>query len=676
MSKRITASGLLVALLVGAQVWLAVGQSERVGLTSDESVHIVSGLYYNLESDYRFQPENGLLPQRLEALPWVWAGVEVPARTGLAWERADIWALGEKLFMNAGAHGAVLLKMSRLVSVLAGAGLLLLIYFWSRSIYGRVGALLATALAAFCPNLLAQAGLATSDTLGTLMLIAAALAWWRLCHRVTLARVAVAGVLAGLLALSKFSCVLLGPIALLLVGVRLIRRAALPWQTGVRVGRWRGANRVWWLLGAGLSVALVAVVVIWAGYGFRYRAATDAGGEFMKSWDVILMREAQPIGLPQLGESPDAQVRLVLAGALQHAIGFARDHRLLPEAWLYGFGFVAYHSHYRLAYFAGDYGTAGWWNYFPTALALKTPLAGMLVCLLGLVVWARMRERKALAYRAAPWLVLAVVVLAFGIVGSINIGLRHVLPAVAVFWVLAGATCAKGRWGAPRGSALLAGGCVVVQAWTAWTVAPHSLAYFNPLAGARPDRWFVDSNLDWGQGLPELARWHAEQPEQPLVFLAYFGSDMPARYGLKVVRFADHHFDRAPRQLPAPLTGGWYAFGATMYRRAYSQTRGPWTAAREALYQDMLLKIGHNDLPTDAAAREVLLLDYDCLRLARLTHFLEGRTAEATLAGGAMLLFKLSEEEVTTALYAPLRVVNEAVIRRLEGVASSATPSP
>ncbi len=675
MLKGLTVYG---ALLIGlaAHVWLAVAGSDRIGTTADEPVHIVSGLYYNLAADYRFQPENGLLPQRLEALPWVLAGVDPPARSGTAWEQADIWALGETLFQNQDQRVATLLARSRLVSALAGAALLLLIYRWSRSLCGRPGALVVLALAAFCPNLLAHAGLATSDVLGTLGLVAATLAWWRLCHRVNPVNTLLAGGAAGLLALCKFTCVLLAPVAALLLLLRLLRSSPLPWSCGLWSGRLTGFKRLAALLPATAAVLGIAVVVIWTGYGFRYQAASDSTGRFMKSWDTILMVEPQDIGLPQLGEPESAQIHRVEAGPVQKAIGLARDHRLLPEAWLYGFGFVAYHSHHRLAYFAGDYRTSGWWSFFPAALLLKTTLPGLAAIALGAGTLLAARRRTRLLYRLGPCVVLGAIILGFSMAGGINIGLRHVLPVIVCLWVFAGAAALATNGPGRRLRLAALGLCAAAQAGITLHAAPHFLAYFNPLGGNRPDRWLVDSNLDWGQGLPELRRWQQARPDQPAVFLSYFGSDLTSRHHLNVVRFADHHFDRSPRQLPAPLTGGWYALGATQYRRAYSQTRGPWTPQRELLYQDLLRRIHAEDWPPAPGAREAMLLDFDCLRLARLTHFLEGRPADETLAGGAMLLFRLGDAEAATAFYAPLREVNAAVIRRLEAGATSATTSP
>jgi hypothetical protein len=79
-----------------------------------------------------------------------------------------------------------------------------------------------------------------------------------------------------------------------------------------------------------------------------------------------------------------------------------------------------------------------------------------------------------------------------------------------------------------------AGGLLLgLQLGSALWIAPHYLSYFNPLL-CRPEqgyRYLVDSNLDWGQDLPELARTfarlHAARPR-----LAYFGTAAPKAYGV------------------------------------------------------------------------------------------------------------------------------------------------
>lgn len=635
--------------------------SPRVGVTADEPIHIVSGLYYWQTGDYRFQPENGNLPQRLVALPWLAAGIEPPALAGdPSWERADIWDLGHRLFSEAGQRRDLLVALSRGLTALLGVVLLFFIHRWSSVLWGPNGGLLALALAAFCPNLLAHAGLATSDTAGALGFIAATLAAWRLCHAVTPVRVLACGGSAGLLALSKFSVVLLPLVVAGLLLVRLSRPAALPWaMPGLGSGRLRGPRRLAALATAQLAAALIAALCVWAGYGFRY-ATGPHGGRFAKDWETILIATPHQVGLPQIGEPVEAIAVPLHAGPVQHLVRAARDHHLLPEAWLYGLAFVAYHSHSRLAYFNGDYGTTGNWRYFPAAWGWKTPLGGITLLALSCAAIARGNRRRRHLYRLAPAILLFLVYGGFSLAGSLNIGLRHIAPLIALSWVVAGAAAlavfdARSRLRPLAATVLVA--LLAAHIAASWSARPSYLAFFNRLAGAPAERnrLLVDSNLDWGQGLPALSEWLGQNRANRPLYLSYFGSDNPRAYPalLDAVRWGDLHFERGPRGVPATLGPGLYAFGATQFRRAYTEVRGPWTPARAALYQFLHESFSNRAAGVPLRSRSGRVLDaqesllaateYEALLLAKLTLGLEHDQPVAALAGGALLVFELDQ---------------------------------
>jgi hypothetical protein len=104
-------------------------------------------------------------------------------------------------------------------------------------------------------------------------------------------------------------------------------------------------------------------------------------------------------------------------------------------------------------------------------------------------------------------------------------------PLVIVFLgSLGNAWIAPGRWRKGLVAALLA--------WAILSylkVHPHSLAYFNELAGG-PDRGYkhlLGSNIDWGQDLFRLQGWLAEHPEASPVQIAYFNHIDPRIIGLE-----------------------------------------------------------------------------------------------------------------------------------------------
>jgi len=61
--------------------------------------HLTAGLAYNSRNDYRLQPENGNLPQRLAALPLTLAGAPLPPTSTELRRTADVWRLGQTVFL-------------------------------------------------------------------------------------------------------------------------------------------------------------------------------------------------------------------------------------------------------------------------------------------------------------------------------------------------------------------------------------------------------------------------------------------------------------------------------------------------------------------------------------------------------------------------------------------------
>jgi hypothetical protein len=81
------------------------------------------------------------------------------------------------------------------------------------------------------------------------------------------------------------------------------------------------------------------------------------------------------------------------------------------------------------------------------------------------------------------------------------------------------------------------------------TAYPHFISFFN--VAARPERlWLLgDSNLDWGQDLPALARWQREHPKERL-YLCYFGNADPSFYGIRYINLPSGYFMNPAARLP------------------------------------------------------------------------------------------------------------------------------
>jgi hypothetical protein len=185
----------------------------------------------------------------------------------------------------------------------------------------------------------------------------------------------------------------------------------------------------------------------------------------------------------------------------------------------------------RPSFLHGAWSSEGWWWYFPAAVLLKTPLALLLVG--GLGAWTALRRPRA----EAAWLLIPPVgYFAAAMISKTQIGYRHLLPVYPYLclWTGLGASWLWKRGAVARAALAVAG------AWLAVSVcsnSPYSLAYFNELARGRGVEWFSDSNLDWGQDLPALARELAARGN-PSVVLSYFGSGDPDAYDIRYVPLA------------------------------------------------------------------------------------------------------------------------------------------
>jgi Flp pilus assembly protein TadD len=199
---------------------------------------------------------------------------------------------------------------------------------------------------------------------------------------------------------------------------------------------------------------------------------------------------------------------------------------LIPRDFFKGLALVAAHeSKGQGAFLCGQWRTTGWWYYFLVAMAVKTPLPLLLLTMVGLGLWLRGMRRFSFQ-QAAPWLA-ALMYLMFAMVGTIDIGVRHLLPMFALLAV--GSASQFGlRSRRVQLCAWLGIGWLLVVTWRA---RPNFIEYFNEAVGgpANGYRWLVDSNLDWGQDAKRLKHFLDEQGITN-INLEYFGPRRSIEY--------------------------------------------------------------------------------------------------------------------------------------------------
>ena len=244
---------------------MAVSSELGKSVTFDEIVHLTGGYSYWLTADYRLHPENGVLPQRWVSLPLLLGDYRFPDLFQPAWRGADALRIGDQFLHQLGNPLESMLLQGRAMMALAGAGLGLLVYAWSRSLFGPAGGTVSLLLFAFCPSMLAHGSLMTSDLFITLTLTASVWCFWAMLRKLSVLSVLSSSVVMGLVFVSKNSAVLILPMALALVIIHVGSRSS-----GVEAAVHSGERHPLrslkpWAVAAALTVHLIVVVaVIWS----------------------------------------------------------------------------------------------------------------------------------------------------------------------------------------------------------------------------------------------------------------------------------------------------------------------------------------------------------------------------------------------------------------------------
>jgi hypothetical protein len=533
--------------------------------TYDEPLHTLAGVVALQLHDYRLNTEH--------PLPWkLWACLPDLFGAPLALDTTDKTWLTEPaikpmtgpiirtaMFLDRRNDGDLLIVRARSMMLIVAVILGAVIALWSWRLAGPVAALGAVFFYAFDPNFLAHGSLVTNDVAMTLAFFAAMFATWRVGQSATIARILALAACCTLGLWVKFSALAMAPIVVLLLGLRAI--APEPWtMAGESVTSMVIRSRNVVLIS--LACAALAYVGLWAGYGFRFGPAPDPTVRMDVRASVAVESEGLYLAAHS-GEKPtQEQVAAEPISPFMRAMVFADDHHLLPEPWIDGIMYQHAKAVERDTYLLGEDRLSGTWYYFPVAVLVKTPTGTLLALLLALAVLSasglpRRDEARwdLLCLTVPPVLFFATVLLS-----PLNLGVRHVFPAYAFAFVAIGVALVRALELRPRlalgtGAALAVG--LAAESLAAY---PFYIPFFNVSAGGSRGGLALlgDSNLDWGQGLRLLADWQRTH-DQPLVYLSYFGSDWPERYGVHAVPLSGPRTPLPPTVKPPEVV----AFGAS-----------------------------------------------------------------------------------------------------------------
>lgn len=607
---------LAVVAMLSIHTTLAVRSLLTENPTVDEVIHLPAGITYWQTGKFRMYHHNPPLVKLLAALPVLsWHPVIDYSRSWWTSEPPNKAEFAHEFMANNAAAYFELFSRARLLmplfSIIGG----LVVFFWSKSLYGGGGGVLSLAVWVLCPNVLAHARLITTDLGATSLGILATFVFWNYLKKPSWKLAGLAGITLGLAQLSKFSLIVLYGFWPFLAVVRAATDAEF---------------RAKWLkivAHAGCVVGL-SLLVIDAGYAFEGVGISLGDYEF----SCQTLTKPVPPGMRR-PQSPDA----LLNGAWHFRVNRFRDTVLsklpvpLPKHYMLGFddqkleaeGIPNKFFDFDLTgskgdqvqgypvYLNGELRQQSWWYYYLLTLAYKVPEGTLILVVTSFLVMVVSKRTRAGGFdEFAVLFVPSFVLFVMSVFTNINLGLRYVLPIFPYVFIAMGklAPWATGFIGMkPRRAALgFLGLCLTMTAASTALIHPHYLAYFNLVSGG-PDHGaehLIDSNIDWGQDLVNLRQWLARNAPGERVGLAYFGQINPHLFNERSGEAFDWFLppprpgttndkDPIPRYVIKPdslrLQPGLYAVSATLVKglpwRVYDSPSQRFGPPRWAPYQ-------------------------------------------------------------------------------------------
>ncbi|HSD98453.1 MAG TPA: glycosyltransferase family 39 protein [Patescibacteria group bacterium] len=474
MFKKFLINILLSCILILFFI-LSVGSAMRESLTFDEIVYLQAGRTEVLQHIFTLDPYNPPLIREISMLPYIFN---------------NEFYTNEMFVFNHVLWGRVSI-------IFLGAALLIAVFVFVKKYLGEKEAIFAIFLLALEPNILANSHYVTIDIGLTLFFFLSyslfILFLQNPSYRATI-----------LLSLS----IGLGMATKILFIPYFLLTTALVWFFQYKSKTFSTVMRNWKKLILG---GLITLFVIWGIYFF--------------SWHIFIKER----------EDTSRVSSKVMQFAKHHNLKIVADAIFFLEIQpipLGDYGAIVKNNvlrglHSDKCFFLGKYYDTCRWYFMPVNFLLKTPPPLLIYFSVSVFLFIKQRKRSAIQY-----------LLLFPILGTLFSSIlfrvqplvRYILP-IFPFIVIFSALSISFWQKTPIRK-------LIFYILLVWYIAgtlfsfPHFISYANELNFGHKYFLLQDSNLDWGQSLPD-ARKFMLQHKESLIMFSYFGRDNGDLYGLK-----------------------------------------------------------------------------------------------------------------------------------------------
>jgi len=436
--------------------------------TYDEVTYTEGGYQFLVNKDFRFDPFNPPLAKEILAIPAI-------INKSVIYDPVIFWP--------------------RVMVVLSSITLAIIVYLFSKNLFGNRAAKLSLILFIFEPNILANGHYATADMIFTFFFILTLYIYWLWRKKITFWRMAIFSVIVGLLLSTKLTSIPFLIVPLLIIYFLDLKKK----NDFLKLSFWK--KRIWPIA---LSVFIV-LITLWATYFFKLEP--PLGYRFDIHRPAIALAKNNPV----------IKFLLTVPVPLGSYISTIKQFMM--------FNTKLYIKRSFILGMRSLYGTSGY--YFPVLFALKTPLPELIFFFLSLLFFYKNIKHD--KYILIPLFFIFFLVL-FSHIALVN---RYILPVYPLIAIYAGQIFNL-KFKNQKIIYLLIG---LMLAWyvnSAIGSFPYFISYANEIAGGPKNeyKYILDSNYDWGQGLIALKSYQDKNHIKDLQ-LAYFGSIDPTKYGLQ-----------------------------------------------------------------------------------------------------------------------------------------------
>ncbi len=526
----------------------------------DEIPHIGSGYSYVIKGDMRLNPEHPPLAKDLAGIALSFLDLKQTAFDTHFW-KTDIngqWEFGRNLLFNSGNDAIKAVHVAKLPELIFFILSGVIIFVWTKKLYGEKAALIALFLFSFSPTVIAHSRFVTTDVPALFGILSSSFFFIKYLKDTTRKNLIVAGLVLGVAELTKFSVFLVVPYFL---GLALFY--------GFTSGRSTVMGKLHYLFNTVLIIIIGYIFVVWPVYGLhirnyppelqKYQTAYQLGSYGNRTFpDMVIYFSDKPY----------------IRGLAHYGLGLL----LVTQRSIGG----------NTTYFLGEVSQTAWKKYFPIVYFLKEPLPFWGLVIFVWLFWSvKFRPQKDLLkhafHRTEGWikeyftefamLVWLAVYWYSSIKANLNIGVRHLMPIYGFTYILLAGQIKSITSHVLRITNKIARNTyfLILASLLGWylyenlSVYPYYLTYFNQFAGGSAGgyRYVVDSNLDWGQDAKRLSEWVDANNIQK-IHLDYFGwADAGYYLKNKYIWMSSSQFKNASDFLKAEPNGGYIAVSAS-----------------------------------------------------------------------------------------------------------------